>query len=391
MGEINLEEPIIIDPYRNQPIAPLLNKPQVVRKGGKRYLSPVICELIDSLDYSMYVEPFFGGGRIYFEKQPHFEETINDREERIANFHYCASKFPEEMTSKQALLIKDENQFFRIYDKYWGDEPLNNRKKRKKTLQPIEVTELHDQYHEAESLSRVREEIRTGYELLEETPWLLDDEMKTNIIDVLVTHAIEFYFYSNMVFRGGDARTMTYFENDPRTEKNRLRYRIFRPLYWLGERMRRTQILNKDFQAVFKIVLKYANHTRIFFIDPPYWKVDGYEYPFPWENYVILNEILQNLPHSDYFILTLNDQPEFWTLFVWCKIEKKPTHYTTGGAGQKKDVWELMITPPWDPKKKNDIVESVKEKAVKDTPKKSNHQFRLTDFAKKSEGIPNGG
>ena len=32
-----------------------------------------------------------------------------------------------------------------------------------------------------------------------------------------------------------------------------------------------------------------------------------------------------------------------------------PTHYTTGGVGQKKEVTELLITPHWEPKYKPKI------------------------------------
>lgn len=317
------DQMILIDPYRKTPISPLLNKPPLVRKGGKRYLAEQIVGMINTYDYSMYVEPFVGGGRIYFEKDPHFEEILNDREERIANFFYCAKHFPEEMMMEQATLVKDENIFYRIYDKY----------------------------HDATQLEQIRNDIKNAYTILSNPSPIMVHEMK-NPKSTLVTHAIEFFFYQNMVFRGGDARTMTYFENDPRTEKNRLRYRIYRPLLWLSERMRRTQVLNKDFKDIFQIALNYENHSRIWYLDPPYFETDGYEYPFPWEQYEILNMKLKELPKSDYFILSLNIREEFDDLFDWCKIEKVTTRYTTGGAGQSKNVEEYLITPPWSPKLK---------------------------------------
>jgi DNA adenine methylase len=316
----------ILDPYRKGTIAPLYNKPPLVRKGGKRYLAETITEMINSYDYSMYVEPFFGGGRIYFEKEAHFEEIINDREERIANFFYCCKNFPDEMNAAQATLIKDENLFYRLWDAY----------------------------HDPKQLQRIREEIQTAWKRREKTTDLINtesffDEAK----QILVNHAIDYYFYANMVFRGGDARNMTYFENDPRTENNRLRYRIFRPLYWLAHRMRRTQILNKDFIDVFRIALKYQNHTRLWYLDPPFWKTEGYEYEFPWEKYELLNLQLKSLPKTDTFILSLNIREEFDELFDWCNFEKVPTRYTTGGAGQSKNVEEYLITPPWAPKVKS--------------------------------------
>ncbi|MBA7554478.1 hypothetical protein ES705_47099 [subsurface metagenome] len=116
--------------------------------------------------------------------------------------------------------------------------------------------------------------------------------------------------------------------------------------------MRRTMVLNQDFTKVFKLGLSYSNHSRLWFFDPPYPKTEGYESEFPWEKYEQLNECLKQLPKTDYFLLTLNQEPEIEELFSWCKCEKVQTHYTTGGTGQRKDVFENLFTPPWDPKKK---------------------------------------
>jgi len=260
----------IIDPFRNEPIAPLLNKPPMVRMGGKRYLSEYLINKINKFDYSMYIEAFFGGGRVYFEKNSHFMEIINDKESRVSNFFYCARNFPEELTRLQSLLVKDENTFKRLYDHY------------------------HDPHNtEYEDIKRAR---------------LLWEKYKDQESKVLLIHkAIDFYYYSNMGFRGSlTARTMTYFENDPRTENNRMRWRIFRPLEWLGNRMRRTMVLNQDFSRIIKLGLRYHNHSRIWFFDPPYWKTEPYELPFEWKQYEILNECLKQIPETDYFILTLN-------------------------------------------------------------------------------------
>jgi len=39
-------------------------------------------------------------------------------------------------------------------------------------------------------------------------------------------------------------------------------------------------------------------------------------------------------------------------LFSWCDREKKGTYYTTGGVGQRKDVFVDVYTPKWNPKRK---------------------------------------
>lgn len=318
----------MMDPYRNDAIPEYINKPALVRMGGKKYLSELIVSRINKMDYSMYIEPFIGGGRIYFEKDPNFVEIINDAEERIANFHYCSKNFPEEMQQAQETLIKDETLFFRLYDKY----------------------------HDSKRLQWVREEIRCAWERWENISDLINTpKFREEAKEILIGHAIEFYFYSNMAFRGSlKARTMTYPENDPETETNRIRWRVFRPLMWAAERMRRTTVLNKDFTEVIKLGLKY-NHNRIWYFDPPYYGTESYEIEFPYERYVALRDGLREIPTSDYWMFSINNVEEMRQLYAEFNIEEVQTFYTTGGTGQRKDITELLITPKWKPKLKSKV------------------------------------
>jgi len=316
----------VMDLFRNEPIKPLCNKPPLTRMGGKRKLAKKITGMIDILDYSFYIEPFFGGGRIFFEKQPHWMEMVNDIESRVTNFFYCCKKFPQIMQYEQKLLIKDQNKFFRIYQKYKN----------------------------AEYLAKMEQEIKDSYEIYENMGKYKESLTIQHATETLVGHAIEFYFFSNMSWRGTISSTMTIFERDKPTETNRMRWRIFRPLGWIGDRMRRTQVMNYDFTKIFKMGLKYKNHTRIWYLDPPYLDTKGYESPFPWEKYVELNECLKQLePTKDYFILSLNVHPKFDKLFDWCNIETISVVYTLGGNQTKKE--EYLITPPWTPRIKKEL------------------------------------
>lgn len=319
---------LLMDPYKKTAIQPLENKPPLVRMGGKRYLSKIVVPRINTYDYSLYIEPFFGGGRFYFEKEPHYAEIVNDFEARLANFFFCCRHWPADMQFKQQFLVKDENTWKELFD-----------------------------YHKLH-YTEICEELRTI-----RMKWYgAKKAKKKELQDRMLDYAIDFYFLSNMAFRGSlTARSMTYFENDPRTENNRMRWRIFRPLMWVGERMRRTMILNQDFAKIFQIGLKSTNHTRLWVLDPPYWGVEGYETEFPWDRYEELSDLLRNLPQTDYFMLFLNDVPEIRKLFSWCRVEEVSTHYTTGGAGQKKDVIELIFTPQYEPKKK--LPKTLDEKA----------------------------
>jgi DNA adenine methylase len=309
---------MLLDPYSQKPIQPLINKPQLNWMGGKKWLAKFFITRINKYDYSMYVEPYSGGARIYFEKNPHFMEILNDKNACVSNFFFCCKEWPLEMEQQQEFLIKDENEFHIMYELFTTH------------FKPI---------------SKQIQDARLEWELHLHN----DEEAKT----FLIHRAIQFYFFRNMVFRGSEsANTMTYFENDPPSETNRMRYRIYRPLAWLGERMRRTQIFNKDFAEVMKRALAYKNHRIIFYLDPPYPGTQEYQIKMLWPRYIELNEILKTITEKDYFFLSMPNKKSIRKLFSWCHILKHPTYYTTGGNGQRKRVYELIITPPWKPKLK---------------------------------------
>ncbi|WP_371801791.1 DNA N-6-adenine-methyltransferase [Candidatus Lokiarchaeum ossiferum] len=312
----------MFNPFTHEKIKPTPNKTALVRMGGKRYAAKIICKKIAKIDHSLYCEPFFGGGRIFYQKNPEFMAIINDVERKIVNFNFVVKNFPEEFHQYQSQLVKDENTFFDLYDFYHDS---------------IRVEELHSQ-------------LQTTKKLWEKYQ---DEESKI----FMVNAAADFYFYCNMAFRGSlTAKTMTYPENDPRTEKNRLRWRIFREIRWMKDRMRNTTILCQDFEKVIIKVLRYSNHIILFYLDPPYYETEGYESEFTWKDYLRLKATLDLIQYPHYFILSLNDHPAIIELFADYDIQKIPTHYTTGGAGQKKDVFELLITPKWKPKSKSQSI-----------------------------------
>lgn len=57
--------------------------------GGKQKLCSEILPLIPPRLDGQYVEPFFGGGAIFWAKRPHKAEAINDYDLRVSNFWHC--------------------------------------------------------------------------------------------------------------------------------------------------------------------------------------------------------------------------------------------------------------------------------------------------------------
>lgn len=59
--------------------------------------------------HSCYVEPFFGGGAVYFAKEPSSLEIINDTNAEVTNFYFCLKvHFKELNTLVQATLHSRE-------------------------------------------------------------------------------------------------------------------------------------------------------------------------------------------------------------------------------------------------------------------------------------------
>lgn len=53
--------------------------------GGKQLLADTIISLMP--EHKIYVEPFFGGGAVFFKKKPSYLEVINDINDNIVNFY----------------------------------------------------------------------------------------------------------------------------------------------------------------------------------------------------------------------------------------------------------------------------------------------------------------
>lgn len=70
-------------------------------------------------------------------------------------------------------------------------------------------------------------------------------------------------------------------------------------------------------------------HT-LFFLDPPYYGVEGYYGPlFGREEFEELSGVLKGL--QGHFIMTLNDVPEVRSIFSWARIEPVALNYTCSG------------------------------------------------------------
>lgn len=94
---------------------------------------------------------------------------------------------------------------------------------------------------------------------------------------------------------------------------------------------------------------RYDRPHTFFYMDPPYWKTEGYGVPFDFEQYLEMAELLKRLKGKA--IISLNDHPEIRECFADFHIETTDIRYTVGlGKGaEAKEVlifsWDLQSEP----------------------------------------------
>jgi len=91
-------------------------RPAFGSPGGKRFLAKKIVSYIP--DHKTYVEPFIGGGAVFFAKKPSEKEVINDKDSEIAHAYRYIKNMSEANISnlKRRLTTFSRDQFFKLRD-----------------------------------------------------------------------------------------------------------------------------------------------------------------------------------------------------------------------------------------------------------------------------------
>jgi DNA adenine methylase len=99
--------------------------------------------------------------------------------------------------------------------------------------------------------------------------------------------------------------------------------------------MQNVVIENLDFREFFN---KYNGKEWLFYLDPPYYGVEGYEEPFNEQEHKDLAYILSN-KFEGKFILSYNDTPEIRNLYSQFKIRNLDIIYQAANRPQvNKDL-----------------------------------------------------
>lgn len=85
--------------------------------GGKRRLAPLIVRLLPP--HTTYVEPFVGGGQVFFHKPPSPVEILNDLDTEIVNFLRVCRSHPQELCRTLAFAVASR----RLYELFQRQDP----------------------------------------------------------------------------------------------------------------------------------------------------------------------------------------------------------------------------------------------------------------------------
>lgn len=90
--------------------------------GGKQQLLPKILPLIP--EHKIYSEVFFGGGSLYFAKEPAKVEIINDINKQVVNFYKVAKRNFPKLKSEIDVTLYSEEQYLEARQIYLSSEPI---------------------------------------------------------------------------------------------------------------------------------------------------------------------------------------------------------------------------------------------------------------------------
>ena len=106
-------------------------------------------------------------------------------------------------------------------------------------------------------------------------------------------------------------------------------------------RLAQVQIECLDFRD---LIPRYDRPYTLFYLDPPYWQIKGYEYNFEEKDFMDLAGVLTGI--KGHFLLSINDTPEIREIFGRFNVEEVTLKYSIDNAGSGRDKLrtELLIS-----------------------------------------------
>lgn len=153
---------------------------------------------------------------------------------------------------------------------------------------------------------------------------------KNEKVETDIQKAIQFFYRINTSF-AAKGQTYGYAPSSPPKQKILMTFEDIR------NRLKNTYVENLDFED---LIRRYDREYTLFFCDPPYVDVAGYEIEFKKSDHKRLHSILTSIKGK--FLLTINDHPFIKELYHSHDIIEIETTYTANKHKNKR-VKELII------------------------------------------------
>jgi len=247
--------------------------------GGKTRIRKQIIEKFPP--HECYIEPFVGGGLIFFFKKPSKFEIINDKDDNLICLYEVMKTAPLEFVS----MLQYELYSRRKFERYKGELYESD----------IELTKM-------EKALRIFYLLKSSY---------------------------------GGILRNASFKIMT------SVKPTLIAKDIKEIMIKASERLRTTIIESLDFR---ELVMRYDRDYSFFYLDPPYHCKGGKSYinTFSDKDFIDLSNILRNIKGK--FLLSLNDDQFIRELFGNFNIEKIPIVYSVNRGNKGKRVTELLIS-----------------------------------------------
>ena len=267
--------------------------------GGKFYARKLILSLIP--EHSEYIEPFAGGGSIFFAKGKVDFNQLNDIDEELYNTFLTIRDFPDELICFLTKRPESESLILESLspEVAFGD-PLPAKK------------ELHKFFkHDFNPSTDIERAGRWYY---------LNRTSYSGIMNI-----------QNMYWGYGDKFSM-----QPKNWASNIRR--------ASEKLQNTQLTSLDFEEV----IDNAPYDSLIFVDPPYFNADQdkfYTHYFNKDDHFRLEECLRRNSHRLKIFLTYDNSSEIKALYHWMnEIHDKEWNYCLNRTDdQRNKGQELFI------------------------------------------------
>jgi DNA adenine methylase len=95
-------------------------------------------------------------------------------------------------------------------------------------------------------------------------------------------------------------------------------------------------------------VAKYDREHTFFYMDPPYWQVEGYGVKFPFEEYVAMADIMRRVKGK--VMVSINDHPDIRMAFDGLHMEELGIKYSVGNNQAAPSESRELVIMNWEPK-----------------------------------------